>query len=113
MTIIDHIAIRVPDVISAADWYLENVGGTLTHVDEYYRRIAINNTNIALIDESRYPDNHIGILIENIEDLPEKGYRKEHRDGTIGVYVEDPYGNMVEYIWYSEEAKALVHKPHQ
>ena len=60
----------------------------------------------------KYPDNHIGVLIENIEDLPQKGYRKEHRDGTVGVYVKDPYGNMVEYIWYSEEAKALVHKPH-
>ena len=108
MTIIDHIAIRVPNVEEAADWYIENVGGRITHIDDYYRRIAINNTTLAIIDENKYPDNHIGVLIENIEDLPNKGYRKEHRDGTIGVYVKDPFGNMVEYIWYSEEAKRTI-----
>ena len=108
MTVIDHIAIRVPDVQAAADWYIENVGGRITYIDDYYRRIAINNTTLAIIDENRYPDNHIGVLVENIENLPKNGYRKEHRDGTIGVYVKDPFGNMVEYIWYSEEAKRSI-----
>ena len=70
----------------------------------------LNNTSLAIIDENRYPDNHIGILVENIEDLPQKGYRKEHRDGTVGVYVKDPYGNMVEYIWYSEDAKRFINE---
>ena len=108
MTIIDHIAIRVPDVIKAANWYIENVGGKLTHIDTYYRRIAINNISLAIIDENKYPDNHIGVLVENVEDLPKIGLRMEHRDGTIGVYVKDPFGNMVEYIWYSEGAKREI-----
>ena len=31
MTIIDHIAIRVPNVVLAADWYVEHVGGVITN----------------------------------------------------------------------------------
>ena len=67
--------------------------------------MSFNNTTIALIDENRYPCNHIGILVENIKDLPSSGRRVEHRDGTIGVYVEDPFGNVVEFIYYSKELK--------
>ena len=108
--IIDHIAIRVSDVNAAANWYVKNVGGKVTYIDDFYQRISVNNTNLAIIDENKYPDNHIGILIKNVEDLPKIGHRQEHRDGTIGVYVKDPFGNMVEYIWYSEEAKKLLNK---
>ena len=57
---------------------------------------------------NRYPDNHIGVLIENYEDLPDVGTRIQHRDGTIGVYVKDPFGYTVEYIWYSEKAKQIL-----
>ena len=31
----------------------------------------------------------------------------QHRDGTIGVYVKDPFGNYLEYIWYSKEARKV------
>jgi extradiol dioxygenase family protein len=30
-----------------------------------------------------------------------------HRDGTIGVYVKDPFGNYLEYIWYSDDQKEV------
>ena len=105
MKVVDHIAIRVSNLDVAQKWYEENCGAILSFKDPYYRRMSLNNTTLALIDENRYPDNHIGILVDNLEDLPSKGYRKQHRDGTIGVYIKDPYDNVVEYIWYSESAK--------
>ncbi len=105
MKTVDHIAIRVPDLDLAQTWYEKYCGAVLSFKDQYYRRMTLNNTTIALIDENRYPDNHIGLLVENVEDLPSFGTIIEHRDGTIGSYVKDPFGNMVEYIWYSDEAK--------
>ena len=50
----------------------------------------------------------MAVLIKNIEDLPtDKGQVVKHRDGTIGVYVKDPFGNYLEYIWYSDDQKEV------
>ena len=105
---VDHIGIRVSDLDLAQQWYEKNLDAKLEFKDQYYRRMLLNNTTLALIDENRYPDNHIGVLIENFKDLPNVGTRIEHRDGTVGVYVKDPFGYTVEYIWYSEKAKQIL-----
>ena len=103
MDIIDHIAIRVADLKEAEEWYLDHLKAEVTFRDRKYIRLKVGNTNIALIDEAHYPWAHIGVLVENKDDLPDIGSRVEHRDGTIGVYVKDPSGNYIEYIWYSED----------
>lgn len=105
MHTVDHIAIRVSDLDLAQEWYEKMLGAELQFKDQYYRRMLLNNTTLALIDENRYPDNHIGILVENLDQLPNVGTRIQHRDGTVGVYVKDPFGHVVEYIWYSPETK--------
>ena len=105
MHTVDHIAIRVSDLDKAQEWYEKMLGAKLQFKDDFYRRMLLNNTTLALIDENRYPSDHIGVLVENIEDLPNVGTRIRHRDGTIGVYVEDPFGHIIEYIWYSPETK--------
>ena len=105
--IVDHIALKVSNLDLAQKWYEDNLGAKLQYKDQYYRRMLLNNTTLALIDENRYPSNHIGVLVENIEQLPNVGTRIEHRDGTIGVYVEDPFGHTIEYIWYSNETKKI------
>ena len=103
MDIIDHIAIKVTDLKEAEKWYLDHLKAEITFRDYKYIRLRVGNTNIALIDEAYYPWAHIGILVEDQNELPEDGYRVEHRDGTIGVYVKDPFGNYIEYIWYSQD----------
>jgi|GEM_PF-481004 len=105
---IDHIAILVGDLKVAEEWYMERVKGSVTFRDNKYTRIQIGNTNIALIDKKHYPSGHIGVLVDDLEDLPlEKGNMVRHRDGTIGVYEEDPFGNYLEYIWYSDKQKKV------
>ena len=85
---IDHIAIKVSDLKVAEKWYCEHLDAQITFRDEKYTRIRVKNTNMA--------------------DMPlEKGEVVKHRDGTIGVYVKDPFGNYLEYIWYSEEQKKV------
>ena len=103
MDIIDHIAIRVADLHKAKQWYLEHLNAKIAFEDHKYIRLRVQNVNIALIDEQHYSHAHIGILVEDQSELPEGGHRVEHRDGTIGVYVKDPFGNYIEYIWYSQD----------
>ncbi len=106
--VVDHIAVLVDDLEVAEKWYCANLDAKVTFKDEKYVRIKVENTNIALIDKKHYPHAHFGVLVENICDLPlEKGEVVKHRDGTIGVYVKDPFGNYLEYIWYSDEAKKV------
>ena len=105
---VDHIAILVDDLEKAEQWYSEHLGGIVSFRDSKYVRIELENTSIALVDKKHYPHAHFGILVEKIEDLPtEKGEVVKHRDGTIGVYVKDPFGNYLEYIWYSDTQKQV------
>ena len=110
MDIIDHIAIKVTNLKEAEKWYLDHLRAEITFRDNKYIRMKVGNTNIALIDEVHYPWAHIGILVEDQGDLPEEGQRVEHRDGTIGVYVKDPFGNYIEYIWYSQDQREIFLK---
>ena len=102
MDIIDHIAIKVSNLEDAENWYLKHLNAKVTFRDHKYTRLRVENTNIALIDEKFYPHAHIGVLVPLKEQLPTEGERIQHRDGTIGVYVKDPFGNYIEYIWYSK-----------
>ena len=103
---IDHIAILVDDLDLAESWYIEKLKGKVSFRNGKYVRIKVQNTNIALVDKKHYPHAHFGILVEKIEDLPlELGEVVYHRDGTTGVYVKDPFGNYLEYIWYSDDQK--------
>jgi len=106
--VVDHIAVLVDDLEVAEKWYCDNLDAKVNFRDEKYVRIKVENTNIALIDKKHYPHAHFGILVEKIEDLPlELGETVYHRDGTTGVYVKDPFGNYLEYIYYSDEQKKV------
>ncbi len=105
MKTIDHIALLVEDLDESQKWYEENLHAICAFHDKYYRRMQVSNTTIALICKNRYDYNHVGILVDNEEDLPQDGKRIEHRDGTIGVYVFDNSGYCVEFIYYSNEVK--------
>ena len=108
--IVDHIAILVDDLDLAEKWYTSQLNAAVSFKDSKYIRIKVQNTNIALIDKKHYPYAHIGILVDDVNNLPADGLRVEHRDGTIGVYVEDPFGNYLEYIWYSDQQKEVFVK---
>ena len=104
--VIDHIAIKADDIKKLSKWYQETIGAIVTHVDEHYVRLSADNSTIAIIDKNKYPCNHIGVLVDSLDDLPENGERIEHRDGTVGVYCEDPEGNYVEFIYYTEDLRS-------
>ena len=71
--IIDHIAIRAEDIKKSAEWYKEKLGAKVTYLDDYYIRLTTHNSTIAIIDKNKYPHEHIGVLVDSIEDLPSDG----------------------------------------
>tara|TARA_Y100001937_G_C7000482_1_gene276219 strand:- start:204 stop:539 length:336 start_codon:yes stop_codon:yes gene_type:complete len=106
---IDHIAILVDDLEMAEKWYIEKIGGRVTHKQENYVRLKLKNTNLALLSTAFITSKpHIGILCEDIEELPKNGSLVKHRDGTTGVYLKDPFGNNLEFIHYSEQSKKFL-----
>ena len=103
---VDHIAILVDNLEISQSWYEKHCQAMLIFKDEKYRRMQMGNTTIALIDKKHYKHAHIGILVEDYSQLPsDLGQIVQHRDGTTGCYVNDPDGNMVEFIHYNEECK--------
>ena len=108
-SVVDHVAILVEDLEISENWYLKTLGGEITHRQENYVRLKVSNTNIALLDKSYATSKpHIGILCSNFDDLPEDGNKVSHRDGTTGVYLEDPDGNMVEFIHYNDKCQKFT-----
>tara|TARA_B100001123_G_scaffold74689_3_gene84197 strand:+ start:14108 stop:14440 length:333 start_codon:yes stop_codon:yes gene_type:complete len=105
-TQIDHIALLVDDLEIAERWYLDKLSAKTQYKDHKYIRLELNNTILALISRKHYNYAHFGILVEKYEDLPlDQGQISKHRDGSVGVYAKDPFGNYLEYIWYPSEEK--------
>ena len=106
MNIVDHIAVLVEDLDISQKWYEKACNAKLVFEDHKYKRLAMDNITVALIDKKYYEHAHFGILVENYADLPsDKGKIVHHRDGTTGCYVKDPDGNVVEFIYYSSKMK--------
>lgn len=107
-SLIDHVAILVDDLQVAEEWYCSKLKCEITYRDKKYIRLKTKNTNIALINKKFYEHAHFAILVDKKDDLPtDEGITVKHRDGTIGVYVKDPFGNYLEYIWYSQNQKKV------
>tara|TARA_R110000765_G_scaffold416374_2_gene518201 strand:+ start:490 stop:837 length:348 start_codon:yes stop_codon:yes gene_type:complete len=105
---IDHIAILVDDLKLAEEWYMMRMNVTVAQRDEKYIRLQADNLNISLLDGKHYSRNHIGVIVEDVVNLPlERGPRIVHRDGTVGVYEKDPFGNYLEYIWHPDKQKKV------
>ena len=108
MKTVDHIAIRVKNIDKCREWWEDNCGARCVFSTDSYHRLQLFNTTIALIDETTYEHNHVGILVNYKENLPKDGVIVKHRDETVGSYVRDPEGNVVEFIYYSPGAKKKI-----
>ena len=91
---LDHIAIVVGDISKAVDWYQSNFEVDLEYLDESWALLKFNNISLALVLPNQHPP-HLAITRENLD-----AYEPlvEHRDGTKSVYVDDPWGNVIELM---------------
>ena len=89
-----HVAICVPDIRLAVDWYAKKLNASVAYKDETWALLDIENTSIALVLPSQHPP-HVAFESPDAEIY---GNLTPHRDGTASVYVQDPFGNTVEFL---------------
>jgi catechol 2,3-dioxygenase-like lactoylglutathione lyase family enzyme len=99
----DHVAIPTGDVPGSVRYYVERFGATVLYADETWAFLRIGQGKLALVTPAQHPP-HVALRV----DLPALAAAAAkagktidvHRDGTQGIYVEDPSGNVVELIYY-------------
>ena len=99
----DHVAIEAPDIAVGVQFYVENFGAQVLYQDETWAFLKIGQGKLALVTPSQHPP-HVALRVdESALELAAQNAGKpidSHRDGTKGIYVDDPFGNVVELICY-------------
>lgn len=91
---IHHVAISVPDIAQAVDWYRANFRCSVSYQDDTWAMLDFANLKLALVIPSQHPP-HLGLISPAAESF---GELKRHRDGTRSIYIADPAGNPVEIL---------------
>lgn len=89
-----HIALTVPDIAQALAWYRGQFEVETIYEDRTWAMLRFGNIDLALVVPGQHPP-HIAIERPNAEMF---GPLKHHRDGTASVYVQDPFGNVIEVM---------------
>jgi catechol 2,3-dioxygenase-like lactoylglutathione lyase family enzyme len=91
---IHHIAISVPNIAAAVDWYCDTFRCIVSYQDETWAMLQFANLQLALVISGEHPP-HIGFATSKAADF---GELRTHRDGTRSVYISDVAGNAVELL---------------
>lgn len=99
----DHVAIPTEDIAKTAAYYIENFGAEVLYQDATWAFLRLGQGKLALVTPTQHPP-HVALRVD-IETLEEAATRvgkpiDKHRDGTQGIYVDDPSGNVIELINY-------------
>jgi catechol-2,3-dioxygenase len=89
-----HVAISVPNIAEAVDWYRSTFACEVTYQDDTWAMLKFANVGIALVMPNQHPP-HLGFVTPTAHDYKPL---KRHRDGTESVYISDPAGNAVELL---------------
>ena len=100
---LDHIAINVEEIKTASDWYTKNLGAKIDYIDETWAMLDINGTKLALTVSLQHPP-HLAFTLQSLEDFPKGEEIRYHRDGSAYLYIEDPDGNTIEYVYWPESS---------
>jgi len=106
---LDHVALQTQDVAASARYYVENFGAQILYQDATWAFLQLGQGKLALVTPSQHPA-HVALRVSR-EELETFAARVEipidkHRDGTIGIYINDPNGHAVELICYPPEETA-------
>ncbi|HNP60083.1 MAG TPA: VOC family protein [Nitrospirales bacterium] len=91
---IHHVAIPVPNVAKAVEWYTSRFNCCVDYIDESWALLAFANTKLALV-LPRYHPSHFAL---SRPDANKFGDLITHRDGLNSVYITDPFGNSIEVM---------------
>ena len=104
----DHVALQVPDIGEAIDWYLRMIPGSeALHRDPSWGLVSAGGAKVAFVLAGQHP-NHIAWRVD--EDALEEIATREgapispHRDGTRSIYLDSPGGHHIEVISYPTQS---------
>jgi catechol 2,3-dioxygenase-like lactoylglutathione lyase family enzyme len=100
---LDHVALTAADIEKSVTWYAEKFGATVLYQDKTWAFLQVGGNKIALVTPGQHPP-HLAFSVTG-EQLEQASRASgiavdKHRDGTQGIYVNDPDGNAVELISY-------------
>ena len=101
---LDHIAIQVSDISKSVEWYKNNLKATVAYCDESWAMLEISGIKLALTLPEQHPP-HWAIKITDPTCFPNNKKIGRHRDGSQFVYIKDPDGNYIEYVYYPKETE--------
>lgn len=89
-----HIAISVPNIAEAVDWYTSTFRCEIAYQDETWAFLKFANLHLALVIPDQHPP-HIAFVTPAAASY---GELKTHRDGTRSLYISDTGGNAIELM---------------
>ncbi len=89
-----HIAITVTDIAQAVAWYQNRFDIVVAYEDDSWALLRFEDCALALV----LPDQHPPHLAVERADAASYGPLIPHRDGTASVYINDPWGNVIEIL---------------
>ena len=103
----DHVAVQVPDIGEAVDWYARAVPGTrVLYQDHTWALVDAGGARLAFVLPGQHPG-HLAFRVEpaELERLAAEHGRPidVHRDASRGFYLEGPGEHVVEIIAYPGE----------
>ncbi len=103
----DHVAIPCPDIARGVNYYVETFGAQVLYQDETWAFLRLGQGKLALVTPAQHPP-HLALRVDaqTLEKAAQRAAKPVdlHRDGTQGIYVADPHGNVVELICYPSGA---------
>ena len=102
---LDHVAIPTPDIPGATDYYVRAFGAKVLYQSSTWAFLQLGAGKLALVTPGQHPG-HIALRVDAAT-LTERARLAgididTHRDGTRGVYLTDPFGNVIELICYPD-----------
>ena len=91
---IHHVAIPVPNVAQAVEWYTSRFNCSVEYIDDTWALLAFANTKLALV----IPEEHPSHFALSRPDADRFGHLVTHRDGLNSVYITDIFGNSIEVL---------------
>lgn len=100
---LDHIAVQTGDIAASVGFYVESFGAEVLYQDESWAFLRLGQGKLALVSPSQHPP-HVALRVapEELEEAASRAQKPidRHRDGTTGIYIDDPNGNVIELICY-------------
>lgn len=99
----DHVAVPSNDIAASVNWYTSRFGATVLYQDATWAFLKLGGTKLALVTPTQHPP-HVAVSVTE-DELRDAATAAgvaidKHRDGSKGIYIQDPSGNAVELICY-------------